>query len=485
MRRRAVFAVAVLAAVVALVIGGLVLLGGDDGDDGTQAASTTTETTAPPAQATAGAAGVGDPYFAETGNGGYDVEHYALDLTYTPDGGRLDGVAAIEATAGQRLASFNLDLVGLEVTEVMVDGEPAEVARQGEREVVVTPAGPIEAGAPFLAEVTYGGVPAPLSPRGELLEPGWVDLDGEVHVIAEPDGAATFFPSNDHPSDKATYEYRVTVPEGLDVAANGTLIEQVPAGSGRQTWVYDVADPMASYLVQVVIADLEFVEGTGPNNLPIRHAFDADVSGGEEAMARTAEMIDVFDDMFGPYPFEAYGAVVVDEDLGFALETQTLSIFGTDSYTDPTVVAHELAHQWFGDHVTLGTWRDIWLNEGFATYAQWLWDERSGGPTAEDWAREAAAGGGLDLPPGDPGPDGLFDISVYYRGALTLHVLRHELGDDAFFQLLQTWGERYGGQSATTADFEALAAEVAGRDLRPLFDAWLRAPQAPNLDDFL
>jgi aminopeptidase N len=196
-------------------------------------------------------------------------------------------------------------------------------------------------------------------------------------------------------------------------------------------------------------------------------------------------MIDVLDDMFGPYPFEAYGAVVVDEDLGFALETQTLSIFGTDSYEDPVVVAHELAHQWFGNHVTLGTWRDIWLNEGFATYAQWLWDERSGGPSAEDWAREVAGAGGLDLPPAEPGPEGLFDISVYYRGALTLHVLRHELGDDAFFRLLQTWGEQYGGRSATTADFEALAAEVAGRDLQPLFDAWLRAPQMPNLDDYL
>jgi aminopeptidase N len=278
----------------------------------------------------------------------------------------------------------------------------------------------------------------------------------------------------------------VTVPEALDVAANG-LLRATAAGAtrGTETWVFDAPDPMATYLVEVVVANLRSEELTGPAGLPIRNAYDADL--GREvgaAFARQGEMIDFFADLFGPYPFVTYGAVVVDEDLGFALETQTLSLFGSDLTAEP-VVAHELAHQWFGDHVSLGSWRDIWLNEGFATYAQWLWTEHRGGRSIDEIARASADTPGLDVPPADPGAEQLFGATVYVRGALTLHVLRHELGDDAFFEVLHTWVERYGGASATSADFESLAEEVGGRDLSDLFDAWLRAPELPSLADWL
>jgi aminopeptidase N len=490
MQRRAVLAAGAVVAA-ALVVGMVPLMVGDDGGDDSsdsagRSSSSSASTTAPPREATPGADGVGDPYFPELGNGGYDVERYVLDIGWTPDGGRIDGVARVEAVATQRLSRFDLDLVGLDVAEVTVDGEAASVERQGERELVVTPEAPIDSGAAFVAEVTYGGVPQDLPVVGGVIEPGWTADGEEVYVLGEPDGASTFFPANDHPSDKAAYELRITVPDGLEVAANGQLAEQIPADGGGQTWVFDAPDPMASYLVQVVIGDLEFATASGPDGLPIRHAFDADVAEvAEPAVARTGEMIDVYDDLFGTYPFVAYGAVVVDDQLGLALETQTLSIFGPDSVTDETIVAHELAHQWFGNHVSPATWRDIWLNEGFAVYASWLWSERTGGPSADEFARSMSAESGLDRPPADPGAEDLFDVSVYYRGALTLHVLRNELGDDAFFGLLRAWIDRYGGHSATTADFEALAADRSGRDLSGLFDAWLRAPRVPDLDDWL
>jgi aminopeptidase N len=252
------------------------------------------------------------------------------------------------------------------------------------------------------------------------------------------------------------------------------------------TWEYDAPDPMASYLVQLVVADLEFEESTGPDGLPIRHAFDADIAGSlGGSMDRTAEMIDLFDDHFGPYPFVAYGAVVVDEPLGFALETQTLSIFGTDAAASESVVAHELAHQWFGNDVSPATWQDIWLNEGFAVYASWLWSEHDGLGTVDELADAASGSTVLDLPPGDPGSAGLFDPSVYDRGALTLYALREAVGEDDFSTLVRTWVERYGGRSASTADFEALAAEVSGEDLTALFDAWLRAPSLPSLAEWV
>jgi aminopeptidase N len=474
---------------VGVVVAAALLVVACSGDD-TPTTTTTTTSAVPSGQAAAGADGAGDPYFPELGNGGYDVDRYVLDIAWTPSDsgpGRIDGTTTVEATATHPLSRFDLDLAGLDVSRVTVDGHRAEVARRGERELVVTPEEPIESGTSFTAEVAYGGTPEPQAAVDDV-QPGWVDDGQEVFVIGEPSGAASFFPVNDHPSDKATYELRITAPDGLEVAANGRLAERVPAEGESTTWVFDAPDPMASYLVQIVIGDMEMVTAEGPGGLPIRHAFDTDVADeAEPAMARTGEMIDAFDDLFGPYPFVTYGAVVVDDEIGLALETQTLSIFGVDAIGDEVTVAHELAHQWFGNAVSPATWRDIWLNEGFATYAMLLWSEWTGGVPVDDALHEAAAGGGLDLPPGDPGAANLFDYSVYYRGAMTLHVLRHELGDDAFFGLLRTWVERYDGRSASTADFEALAGEAAGpgHDLSGLFDAWLRAPQLPDLDDWL
>ncbi|HEY6697394.1 MAG TPA: M1 family metallopeptidase [Acidimicrobiales bacterium] len=446
-------------------------------------ASTTTTTVAPPGRE--GASGVGDPYFPDAGNGGYDVDHYVVAFTWDPARQHLDGVTTISAVATEALASFSLDLIGLDVTAVEVDDSPARWARRDDHELVVTPARALPQEATFTTVVHYDGTPAAIAGPAPL-EPGFMTDGREVYVASEPNGAATFFPCNDHPTDKASYEIRVTVPDDLDVAANGLLRDTISDDrAGTETWIFDAPDPMATYLVQVVVGNLRFEELTGPAGLSIRNAYDADL-GADVGVAfrRQGDMIDFFDDLFGPYPFATYGVVVVDEDLGFALETQTLSLFGSDESAEP-VVAHELAHQWFGDHVSLGSWQDIWLNEGFATYAQWLWAEHRGDGSVDDIAVASARTPGLDAPPADPGADQLFRATVYVRGALTLHVLRHELGDDAFFELLRTWVDRYGGGSATSADFEALAGAVGRRDLSGLFDAWLRAPELPTLADWL
>jgi len=479
-----------LPAAVALgsLVAGVALPGCANGEGAVRPPSgvvSTTTTTLPPGVAAPGADDAGDPYYPGLGNGGYDVSHYRLDLTWTPEGERLDGVATVEATATQRLSSFDLDLVGLDVDGATVDGAAAEVARRGERELVVTPPETIRRGDTFTVEVTYGGTPEPLPTRSGVVEPGWISDGREVHVIAEPDGASTFFPVNDHPRDKATYELRITAPASMDVVANGQRTAH-DAVAGGGLWVYEMTEPMASYLVQVVIADdLEFDErDEDDDGVTLRHAFDSDVADqAREAMEPTADMIAVFEELFGPYPFESYGAVVVDEPLGLALETQTLPLFGVDALGSETLVAHELAHQWFGNHVSPVSWRDVWLNEGFATYAEWLWSEETGGATADDIAG-TIDGDDLGVPPGDPGPDQLFGPSVYQRGALTLHVLRHELGDDVFFHLLRTWVERYGGRSASSADFEELAEAAADHNLDALFDAWLRSTEMPDLDDW-
>jgi aminopeptidase N len=493
---------ACVAVVLALVIG-LVVAGGPDpaGDDGAFPAAERSEdgddeagdaaddpSASAPDEApapTAGATGVGDPYFPDVGNSGYDITHYDLDLTWHPDEQRMDGVATITATATADLATLALDAVGLDISEVTVDGAAATAQPSGERDLIVTPAEQVRVGDEITVVVTYSASPQTLA-GVDFLSPGWISDGDEVYVAFEPHGAATLFPANDHPSDKAAYTFRVTVPDGLDVAANGLLSGTTP-GDGVSTWVYEAPDEMATYLVQVVIADLDFVESAGPNGLPVRHAFDADVGGlGDGPVALTAEMIDLYDDLFGPYPFVAYGVVVVDEPLGYALETQTLSLFGTDAVTSESVLAHELAHQWFGNALSPATWQDIWLNEGFATYAELLWQEHQGAGGPDQFAEAHRAGSSLlDLPPADPGAEELFAASVYDRGALTLYVLDQTVGRETFLRILRTWLERYDDSSASTADFEALAEEVSGQELTAMFDAWLRAPEMPALDDWV
>jgi aminopeptidase N len=231
-------------------------------------------------------------------------------------------------------------------------------------------------------------------------------------------------------------------------------------------------------------------EQTGPNGLPIRNYFPPEIAtAAEKTFGRTGQMIDYFDDLFGPYPFEAYGVAVVDKDLGYALETQTLSLFGRDiARAGParaeTVVAHELSHQWFGDSVSVENWQDIWLNEGFATYAEWLWQEHMRGGKARDESvrqtydflktRQAP-------PPGKPPANDLFNAGVYGRGALTLHALRLRVGDELFFRILRAYTDRYRYGNASTADFIAVAEDVGKQDLAAFFDGWLNAEKLPAI----
>jgi aminopeptidase N len=373
----------------------------------------------------------------------------------------------------------------MEVRAVTVDGSPAGHKRT-ERELLVTPDAAIASGDDFIAVITYRGAPTPISEGTELFELGWQTDGREAYVVSEPSGASTFFPVNDHPTDKARYTFRVTAPEDQVVAANGLLESRDEVGHGMVAWTYEAPDQMAGYLVQIAIGDYELVDGGEAAGVPIRHAFHrAHAASAPAAVASTPRMLEVLTEIYGPYPFDTYGVLVVDEALGFALETQTLTIIGADiaglgSDADPILV-HELAHQWVGDTVSPATWQDIWLNEGFATYAEWLYAERTGGASAADEARRANGLPDLDIPPGDPGSEELFARSVYLRGGQTLQALRERIGDAAFFEVLRRWVDEHRDDTASTADFVALSEQVAGQQLDDLFDAWLYATTAPRL----
>ncbi len=466
--------------IAAVVVAVLVAVAGCTGDDDPQPAASASPSVAP--SFAPGAEGAGDPYFPTYGNGGYDVVGYDLKLRYDPAKGRLEGTATITAGATQDLSSFHLDLAGLTVGKVTIDGRPA-TAKAEKNELIVTPAAGIVGGQRFTVVVEYGGEPEPLSNEA-LGVGGWLRTADGGFALGQPESASTWFPVNDHPSDKATFALAMTVPEGVEAIGNGVPGRRTTA-DGWTTWTWTESKPMASYLATVVIGQYRVQTSTHdgkPVVTAIPESLPAD-GPAAKAMARTTEVADFLATQFGPYPFDAYGGVVIDDNrVGYALETQSRPVYGNVFFrTRPnaTVVAHELAHQWYGDSVSLDRWQDIWLNEGFATYAEWLWQEHEGEQTAQQAFDRVYQGFDWKVPTGDPGPERLFGEAVYQRGAMTVHALRTTIGDAAFFKLLRSWPQSHSDGNATTVAFISDAEAAAGKDLGDFFEAWLFGTTAP------
>lgn len=376
-----------------------------------------------------------------------------------------------------------------------MDGRLAET-EQGGGEMTLFCPDPLEAGDEFSVVVSYAGVPRPVKSVGSLTV-GWQKQDDVIFTLSQPDGAHTWFPVNDHPSDKATYDFRVTVAKPYVAAANGVLTGIEDRGDA-QTFVWRMEQPMASYVASVTVAEYVVKESTGPGGVTIRNYFhERLVDEAVEAFARTGDVLAYFAGVFGPYPFDAYGAVVPAAETRAAMENQTLSLFGedvlrrrlsSDAISRDLYLSHELAHQWFGNSVTVERWEDIWLNEGFATYASWLWLEHDRGASVLQGIVDESIAmlRRNDYPPlADPGLDGMFSVNVYSRGALTLHALRLTIGDQAFFNLLREWAMRYRYSNVTTEDFIALTEEIAvetpPEQLREFFGAWLESEGLPSL----
>ena len=449
---------------------------------------------ATPTDPLVGSTGLNDSLFPEFGNGGYDVQHYTLDITVndvsTSD---LTATTTIAAKATQDLSTFNLDFIGFEISSITINEQPADFERDGQ-ELTVTPSTLLQENESFTVTVQYSGSPDNFISQSLSFQTGWVTFDGGSFVLSEPDGAASFYPVNDHPLDKASFTFRVTVPEPFEVAANGVLTETIDNGT-TNTFLFEARDPMASYLATINIDEFDIETMESDSGLPIRNYYTTGLPASvRKPFARQGEMLTYFSGLFGPYPFEVYGSLVLDIEVGAALENQTMSIYGIDMI-DPndvagteSVVAHELSHQWFGDSVSVADWKYIWLNEGFATYSSGLWIEHTDGRAAlDEWIKSiygsVVANRDHFIPPGEPTPNQLFNGGVYFRGALALHALRLEVGDEAFFEILRTYHEQYKGSNATTEDFIAIAESVSGKDLQELFDNWLYDEEIPPIPE--
>ncbi|KUN94880.1 M1 family metallopeptidase [Streptomyces caeruleatus] len=440
-------------------------------------------------QGTPGGSGVRDPYFPKAGNGGYDVTHYALDLAYDPDDRRLSGTAEITARADKDLSAFDLDLKGMDVERVTVEGERARWSRNGQ-ELVVRPHDDLDRGETFRLTVRYSGTPQTVTdPDGS--EEGWLPTADGALALGEPTGSMAWFPGNHHPSDKASYDISVTVPDGLQVVSNGELADRTGDGD-RTTFHWRTAEPMASHVAALAIGDYDIrrstVTATGGNALPVYTAVTpAQDESSRAVLGRLPEVIEWAETNFGPYPFASTGAIVADEgDADYALETQNRPVFPGAPGTE--LLVHELAHQWFGNSVTPKSWRDMWLNEGFATYAEWLWEEDDGGDSAQE-TFDALYDHGEDeyenlwaFPPAKPTSAAhISDDPVYQRGAMVIHKIRQTVGDDTFYDIVQGWTADHRHGNADTDDFTAYVEEKApDEDFSSVWEDWLYGDGRPE-----
>lgn len=424
---------------------------------------------------------VPDPYLPTHGDVRYSVDHYDLALDYRMATNRLGAVATLTVRALGATDTIRLDLSGLHVDKVKVDGGKPKKWTHKDRALTVKLGRALAPGDTATVEVAYSGKPGPVP--GAHGPAGWEELTDGVLVASQPYGAPSFFPCNDRADDKASYRIAVTTDPDYTVVATGRPTPPSQR-AGRTTWVFEEDAATASYLVSVVIGRLveQPLPGAGGRVSVFRprgRAIPAD-----SPLLRLPAMLEALEGWFGPLPLPAFRAVVVDEPLEIPLEAQGMASFGTnhlaDDWGNERLVVHELAHQWFGNKTTSGLLRDIWLHEGFACYAEWLWSQARGLGTADERAarhHKALPMQKQATPLSDPGMPAMFDDWVYKRGALTLHALRAAVGDEAFFAVCRSWVAEHSVSS--TGGFVDHVARVTGTDQTPLFAAWLHDVALP------
>ncbi|MFB7504800.1 M1 family metallopeptidase [Streptomyces broussonetiae] len=439
--------------------------------------------------------GVGDRLYPYLGNPGYDVASYDLSFTYPGRNDKpLEAVTTIDARTTADLERINLDFAHGTVRSVEVDGHPADFTSAGE-DLVVTPDHPLSEGSWTRITVRHTSDPVPAKDQ----DGGWVRTSDGLAMANQADAAHLVFPCNDHPSDKAMFTFHVTAPNAYTVVANG-----LPAGADRgastTTWTYRTQHPMATELAQVSIGRSAVVHHDGPDGLAVRDVVPAaDQKALDPWLAKTPDQIAWMESKVGKFPFETYGVLMAQASTGFELETQTLSLFEKNLFTEPaypkwyveSVMVHELSHQWFGDSVSPRTWSDVWLNEGHATWYEALYAEEKAHRPMEDRMKLAYASsdrwreaGGPPALPKAPAPGqkiGIFRPNIYDGAALVLYALRQEIGRQAFERLERVWVRVHRDSTATTADFAQLASTISGRDLSGFFKAWLYGEKTPPM----
>ncbi|GAA1801956.1 M1 family metallopeptidase [Luedemannella flava] len=499
-RARAPRIVAFLAAV-SLAVGGC-QLGGPEPQwtaprTSAEASGPTTPPTTTPGTEPGLSSPVTDPVYPDYGNASLDVLRYDLDLAWNPTRKELTGVATLDIRPVRGLDKLRLDFSkAYKVESVQVNGAQAPHRIDGSDLVVDTRQ--LQPDTRVTLKVEYSGVPKPVkmpSDRGDFDEGLGLraESDGSAWTMQEPYGASTWYPANDHPSDEAMYDIRVTVPRGWSGIASGELVDTKQNGD-TTTFVWRSSDPVASYLTTLAVGKYTKVTDTGPRGMPITYWLR---TGHDEGMRpvfeRTPEIIAWLEKRYGPYPFASAGIVSVSSTS--AMETQQMITLGGDLVDEmqgsevekreylAEVIAHELAHQWFGNAVTPRDWRSVWLSEGMAMYIEGEWLIADGFADRDkwiEWLREAdresrrVAG-----PPGKWKADHFAENNIYVGPALMLYEFRKRIGATAVDKLLRDWVQTQRNQPVDRESFTAFV-KLRHPDLVPVLDEWLDSPTTPT-----
>lgn len=443
-----------------------------------------------PRTPSSGGAGVGDPYFPDYGSSGYDAATYTIAVDFDPKTQRLTGTTTIAARATEELASFYVDLA-LPVTRVRVDGADATFELEGFQDLRITPATPVADGKTFTVTVDYGGKPGSLHAPG-VEDPPWRVGEDEWVAAGEPESSAWWYPANDHPSDPALVDVSIRVPKDFQAVSVGRLVSADAAQEADfDTWHWQTSQPAPTYATFLAVGHYELKQGTADGRPFVyaasRRFSDADRAKLFTAMEHTPALVKELEAFAGPYPYSELGGFVPGVSLWFGgLETATRPVYESSALLDAgfadELLVHELAHMWFGDHVTLLQWNDIFTNEAFASWAYWEVVDRRGGQSA-DAALEETYEHTKDQPDFwqvtmiDPGRGQLFD-TVYVRGPMALQALRNVMGDQAYAKLVRSWAQ--GGGVRSLEDFMVTAQSFTSTDLTPVFRQWLFDPDAPE-----
>ena len=439
---------------------------------------------------------LGDPVFPTLGNKGYRATSYHLDLAYDATARKVDATATLKIRVDRPLSRFSLDALGLDIRTVCVDGATATFTQVDEK-LRITPAKALPPDALATVTVAYSA-----DPRRALAHTAWVPTPDGFATCPQPNSAHTVFPCNDHPSDKADFTFRVTVPSGLRAVANGLLTGTETLSGDRTAYSYRSASPMATELVQITVGDYVIKDRQGPHGLPLRDVVPtARATALEPALALTPGLVTWLEDRLGAYPFETYGLLPCNSDDPAAfdftgLETQTLTLYKPNFLLQPeksigSHMMHELVHSYFGNLVSPATWADLWLNEGHADYYGLLyryergWADSLGLTTMEARMKDTYARGDQwrhdSGPVASPNAVNLFDSQRYLGGVLVLYAFRQLVGEQVFNAVERTFLERFRDYSATTADYIDVASEVSGQDQSGFLRDWLYGTKTPRM----
>lgn len=439
--------------------------------------STPTPQPSPTSLSQAGGPSIGDPYAPELGNSAIDVLHYDLRFHLDPSRAQIDASARLSiASELDQLTQFSLDFGPLEVEALRVDGEATPYTHQDHKLVIVLRA-PIDRGDEITVEIEYGGpaprVPSPYVPF--LGHTGLYFTGSTIFSLSEPDGAHHWFPSNNHPRDKAIFRFEISVPDGLTGVANGMLVETTQHEPGWSTFVWEHDYPMAPYLAVLAVGNYELIEDRSASGIPIRHYVYPDLRENFLQVASiTGEALDWMETLYGAYPFEAFG-FVTSRLVSMASETQTMVVIPETGLNEETVI-HEIAHMWFGNWVSVDTWGDMWWKEGAAIYTYLMWQTRTAPDTLDIHMRtltERVLANSSGFPLNNLPKSQLLGYDSYWRGTILFHALRLEVGDEAFFSAMRTIIERFGGGTLSLHDFQAIMEEAGAVSLEAFFRQWL------------